>query len=139
MRSKQLRNLIAKYNLHAKVISSDQLLITGTEHYIVNSDPSNMPGRHWMCIFNSNPVEFFDPLGYNPSHYGFEDKLSKYFVYNNIRLQGSSSLLCGEFCIFYLYFRRKGFVMDDIIHYLHNSFIENDSIVGAFVNKLIKT
>jgi hypothetical protein len=29
--------------------------------------------------------------------------------------------------------------MDDIIHYLHNSFIENDSIVGTFVNKLIKT
>ena len=39
--------------------------------YIVNSDPSYLPGEHWIAIYfpSQSVPEFFDSLGKTPSYY----------------------------------------------------------------------
>ena len=35
--------------------------------YIVYTDPSNMPGQHWIVIYIRENVDYFDPLGRAPN------------------------------------------------------------------------
>ena len=69
---------------------------------VVNTDPSNEPGRHWCSIFinQHGTGEFFDSYGNHPSHYGkaFVDFLNRHckrWTYNNVGLQGPFSATCG--------------------------------------------
>lgn len=134
MNSSELRAMIVKHSLNAEVVAWDE--ISGDGHCIVNSEPSTLPGRHWMCVFNSNPMEFFDPLGHDARHYNLDTNLKNNYVYNNTKVQGPFSVKCGQFCLFYLYHRCNGYTMLDIVNILDNSFIVNDKIVSSFVNKL---
>lgn len=61
------------------VLASDQLTHVALcpNHrprlYIVNTDPSWLPGRHWVVIYipqeTNAPAEFFDSLGKHPDTY----------------------------------------------------------------------
>ena len=51
-------------------IPSDAILHTvRNRFYIVNTEPSHLPGSHWVCIYNGKVPEFFDSLGKDPSFY----------------------------------------------------------------------
>ena len=39
------------------VLASDEL----PHRYIVNTDPSNMPGQHWIVIYIGENVDYFNP------------------------------------------------------------------------------
>src|SRR5438128_1093615 len=42
--------------------------------YIINSDPSNKPGQHWLAVYKESQdgaLEFFDSYGQHPSNYSF--------------------------------------------------------------------
>lgn len=82
--------------------------------YVVNTDVSSEPGRHWVACFASSPssvVEFFDSYGKPP------------WAYPNIRFpvvqrrvlrafttsfQSPNSLVCGHYCVYYLCCRASG-------------------------------
>ena len=43
------------------------------ELIICNTDPSNLPGKHWLLFFfYDNTVDYFDSLGKDLSYYGKE-------------------------------------------------------------------
>lgn len=82
---------------------------------IVNSDPSDKPGTHWVAFFmnksqqieDNRPIlEFFDSYGLPPSTYSFDHISSAFNVLSNkYSLQSYSSTVCGHYCLFYLYLR----------------------------------
>ena len=78
---------------------------------IVNTDPSNKPGTHWVAFFMeksnkqiSSTLEFFDSYGLHPSAYSF-NVTNFNIIYNKETLQSISSNVCGHYCMLYLYLR----------------------------------
>ena len=56
------------------VYASDKLPVQVAKYpkaYVVNVDPSDRPGSHWVAFFSSSSekAEFFDSLGQNPEIY----------------------------------------------------------------------
>ena len=68
--------------------------------FIVNTDPSSLPGRHWVVIYFPNEeckeiAEYFDPLGNEP-HRSLEEYLLSTnpfgrYVFSDIRVIGAYS------------------------------------------------
>lgn len=102
--------------------------------FILNTDPSNKPGEHWLAIYydeNQN-AEFFDPAGYDPSRYRlltYLDKTSKSWKFNNQRLQGFFSELCGQYCILYLITRCGNYSLKTFINMFTTDYDKNDDII----------
>lgn len=136
MKSSELQRIVNKWGLNTRIVPLDGFQLNIDSNFIINSDPSHLPGRHWFAVFNTSPVEFFDPLGKDANYYGLEDKLPINFIYNKTRVQGPTSILCGQFCIYYIFLRSSGLSMLEIVNILSSDYVMNDKIVCSFVNKL---
>jgi len=97
---------------------------------IANTDKSNQKGTHWIAMYKDiNICEFFDSYGRPP----FKNKyLGKNYIYNNKILQSFNTYVCGEYCLYFLYYRCRGNTLIEIIDTLK---CEGDSIVEDFVSQ----
>ena len=128
---------IAKY--YGGVLAKDLLPDTAVKpgFYIVNQDPSNKEGSHWIVMFvcNNQITEYFDPLGKAPLTY-FRDYMrlqSQIYQYNMKRCQNYFSNLCGQYCLFYCYFRARSYAMQDILDMFdEKDLVYNDQVVYFF-------
>lgn len=104
--------------------------------YIINQDPSTEPGSHWIALFINNIPEHFDSLGYQPIKY-LENYLivnGPNFIVNTKRVQNYTSNSCGMFCLFYAYFRCRGYSFNEIMHMFSDNLILNEFVVQSFYN-----
>lgn len=90
--------------------------------YICNTDPSHLPGQHWVVVWMETPrkAEFFDSLGQCPEHYDdrikdFIIRNSEKFKCNEIRLQKRNSTTCGYHVLFYLLMKCRHYTLSDIV------------------------
>ncbi len=88
--------------------------------YIINTIPTFTSSiGHWiMCIFgislNGRRTLFFDPLGHHYSMY--DNKIGSFMEHNSDRItislsypvQSDQSIMCGEYCLFFLAMLVKG-------------------------------
>jgi hypothetical protein len=121
---------------YLKKIPPSRLLPAG---YIVNTAPSSHDGEHWVAFyFTEDTAEFFDSYGQDPkpemvkflASYGHRS-----WATNGRRLQGSLSTVCGQYCIFFLTLRTRGWSMKEIDGQFGVEYEWNDNLVAAFVNK----
>lgn len=124
------------------VFSIDNLPESVSESiYFINSDPSYLPGMHWICVYfpKNSPAEFFDSLGHAPNYYS--QKLSLFmkntFIYNTRRLQAYNSNTCGLYCLFFLYYRIRGYSFSEILENFTPNLDINDKIVIDFYLKKV--
>lgn len=110
--------------------------------YIVNTDASGQEGKHWVAIYleNGERGDFFDSYGNPPSWLAVEFvkflKRNVYgYSYNDKRLQGYYSTVCGQFCLFYLYHRCRGYDPREITRMFGKDGDVNDVLVNEFVNE----
>ena len=110
--------------------------------YIVNTDGSREEGKHWVAIYleNDERGDFFDSYGNPPSSLAEEfDKFLKRNVhgysFNDRRLQGAYSTVCGQFCLFYLYHRCRGYDTREITRMFGKDADINDVLVNEFINE----
>ena len=80
---------------------------------IANTDPSNEPGKHWVAFYidSEGRGEFFDSYGREPENPNFRNFLEtncETYGWNDRRLQGYISSVCGQYCLYYLYRRCRG-------------------------------
>lgn len=131
---------IAKYLSADKYISKffrgvfarDELVENdrGEGLYIINTDISTGPGKHWVCLFLSDETEYFDSLGLAPVEVkAFLDNRLEPYVFSSQRLQGPNSDVCGDYCILYAYFRCRGWMLEDFIKLFTTNLDQNDRIV----------
>lgn len=124
------------------MFASDQLPCRISEYpacFIVNVDPAYESGSHWLACYLSSlhHLEFFDSYGREPSH--FEGpiweyvKRFRYVDYNTSTLQSNISAVCGQYCIFYLYSKCRGYSLNDILLSLVSHPLYNDRNVYEFV------
>ena len=123
------------------VYTSDALPIhakKGPLLHIVNTDPSYMRGKHWLVIYigEDGYVEYFDPLAEATNstieHYLWRISPEGYLKITTA-LQGSTSSHCGQFCLYYSYFRARNFGMQCIVNSLTLDHASNGYIVDHFV------
>ena len=82
--------------------------------FIVNTDKNGMSSTHWICIrISKRKVEMFDSLGLvydNKLPIEILTFLQRFAVSRDIklnkRLQPDSSVLCGFYCIFFIFLRQ---------------------------------
>ena len=105
--------------------------------YIVNTGPSYKKGQHWIFIWYHDIPKYFDPLAHFPSPQMQENLfLKKSAFYRSTRqVQPSLSVKCGEYCLFYTYYRARGYSMKKIMEKFYSSRLKfNDLKVTAFYN-----
>ena len=55
------------------VLAQDELKLEynkSPKFYVVNTDPSHLPGEHWVAFYTGGRPEFFDSTGHSPRYYG---------------------------------------------------------------------
>lgn len=138
---------VARYQMGG-VCAIDQLpltLVARPAMYIVNSDRSDAGGQHWFCVFlpdgnEDKTVEVWDSIGRHPRHYGhyltdFLDRNGKQTIFNDKKLQGDCSYVCGHYCLFFTYFRCRGKPMKGI---LKEGFTSNSSLNDLLVYNFVR-
>lgn len=109
--------------------------------YILNTDHSSGPGKHWCLLFvEKRNADFFDPLGMSPDVYNFRHFLHGYKIkYNTSQVQGMFSKVCGYHCLFFAYYRCRGYSMEAILDmYEIDNTDWNDKMVVSFMLKFGK-
>ena len=118
------------------VVALDQIpkIIKKPSIFIVNSDSAHLPGRHWLAVFFTRVNEHFDSAGFYPSR-DLESELIAHgpkFRYNDTRVQAFNSETCGLFCLFYCYFRCRGYSFSDIMNMFSKNLYVNEHLVKYF-------
>lgn len=107
---------------------------------IVNLSPSYREGTHWVTLYiNSRRRGFyFDPLAQPPSKplVHFLQRNCKVYHVNDIQYQADHSLLCGMFCIVYLYFKVRNVNINSKLFTTNPTW--NDQLVQEYVRKIKK-
>ena len=73
--------------------------------YIINTDESTGPGKHWVLVYfytHSRSV-YFDSYGMDVADHRITDFIKKnalLYYYNNRVLQGALSQTCGYYCVY---------------------------------------
>lgn len=135
--------ILDKYisNVYKNVIASDELKQINNESesiFIVNTDPGYMKGTHWVAIYSKRGYcELFDSLGNDPSKYGsdFKQFMNQYetFVYSNIQIQSINSTKCGIFCIYYCYYKARGYSIEQIVDTFSTDTWVNNDLIDLFM------
>lgn len=102
--------------------------------FIVNTDPHDKPGKHWVAyFFTPSRAYFFDSYGQAPWKNELQRPMAmrKMKTYFGRRLQGHSSEVCGHYCLYFIL---------AMIHQLGFSrfgtnFEKNDILVKKFVDR----
>ena len=121
-------------------------LKTEARGYIVNTDPHDMPGRHWIALWTcGNVCEVLDsyalPLEVYQTAEPLEEWLNtrwKNVVYNEQSLQSLYSKSCGDYALMYLIDRAEGRSMAQFkARFKKHDYVYNDHKVGQMLKKLI--
>ncbi len=70
--------------------------------------------------------------GKDIEHFLINNSIECNYLYNTVRLQSSTSNMCGYYCIYYCIFRSMGYSMREIIDMFSVDLIKNDEIVKDF-------
>ena len=114
--------------------------------YIVNTDPHDRLGQHWIALWTQNNVcEVMDsyglPLDTYPQAQPLRDWLRKHWKYvvtNGTSLQGLHSQACGHYALMFLKTRANGFTMQDFVkNFSDYDRVKNDHHVGELLKQSI--
>ena len=73
--------------------------------------------RHWIAIYFVSPQEseFFDSYGFPPESYGMDGYVLRETTYYKVKpMQGLTSDVCGDHCLFYLLHRARNVDLNTI-------------------------
>ena len=99
---------------------------------IVNTDPSNLPGEHWVTIsINGEGFgEYFDSFGLPPLKieiFNFlEKKCRKGWIYNNVALQNIKSNTCGHYCVLNIIYHCQNLSNEIMVSKFNSNTLKND-------------
>ena len=90
---------------------------------VLNLDSSTGPGSHWVGIYMSTTLEYFDPLGHRPPiGLAYPGPIR----YNKKRIQHEASISCGLFSVDFVKRRLAGEQFTSIIQsYLRNRLLND--------------
>lgn len=110
---------------------------------IANTDPHNQPRTHWIAMYFVTPdeSEFFDSYGFPPETYGMDEYVLRTSTYFNDKpLQGLTSDVCGDYCLFYLLHRAQNVDLNTIqAKFKRYDSQWNDAQVAQFIHSYVQS
>jgi hypothetical protein len=146
MNTVQIKNILNRDEYSKKVfrlvVPRDKLpsKVTYPAAYVINTQGSQQRGEHWLAVFyeQSGYCSFFDSYGMSPSFYNLREfvfKTSHGFEHNMQQLQGLSSNVCGNYCVYFIMLKARGFSMKEILHLFDKeNFLMNDFKMKCFLD-----
>ena len=115
--------------------------------YVVNTEPRNKSGHHWIAIWTENNVcEIMDSFALPLDHYKLDatplaewvNRHWKYVVTNGQALQALPNQTCGHYALFYLKTKARGHSLQDFLSmFSKHDYVANDHKVGRMLKHLI--
>lgn len=100
---------------------------------ISNLDPDTKLGSHWVAMYvdNNGVGEYFDSYGRKPIgyHRAFFKRNAKILLHNGMRIQNDFTVVCGEYCLMYLYYKSRGKTMYDFVNNFSQNTLCNDLLL----------
>lgn len=93
---------------------------------IINLDQSDGGGSHWVAVFKSVLLEYFDPLAQKPPP---SLRYIGPIIYNKKQIQDQSSIACGAFTVDFVKRRLKGEDFTSILHSYTSNSLFNDLLI----------
>ena len=113
---------------------------------VVNLEPSNEDGSHWIGLFakTQDQIFYFDSYGIDSYKIRTPNDLVEEYLKENfaritrntIPFQSSFSSVCGHYCIFFIYRMSLGNSFNEILRILKRS-DNSDALVKSFLTLLI--
>ena len=150
MDTTQLIRVLKKYKFTKRtfcgVIPIDKLPIRKIKRpcsFIINTDPSSLPGQHWVTIFvpRIGKIEYFDSYGRPPDDSKIMDFIKingGEWDFNDKRIQGVQTITCGKFCVLYIAYRSVGISKKYFLNLFTNNLDQNEMLINHLFNKLYK-
>ena len=125
----------------AKVLACDQLPTyidrSRRAAFVINTDPSDMPGSHWVGLYYDAAYrfEYFDSFGLQPVHAQIVSFIrrnsNRPLLFNSRHLQDTVSAVCGLYCIYFLLVKCRGGSMQRVLYPFSSSTRQwqNDRII----------
>ena len=127
------------------VFPSDKLPIVNKypSALIANTDPHNQPGTHWIAMYFVMPdeSEFFDSYRFPPETYDMDEYvLGEATYFSDKPLQGLTSDVCGDYCLFYLLHRARNVDLNTIqAKFKRYDSTWNDAQVAQFIHSYVQS
>ena len=107
---------------------------------IVNTDPKNKRGRHWVAFYvdHEGKADYMDSFGLPPFPEAKNclDATCLEWQYSNKQLQSSLTVTCGQYCVYFLNQRCRGVPFQRILNMFTDDYERNDMFVTKFVNNV---
>ena len=138
MNTQQIESIL-KHDLYVSpsfhgVFARDQIPYFASGSCIINTAPSTQDSGHWIALYVlEGEAEHFDSYGGDVLKVLKKKWKGKSWMCNPIPLQSPLSAVCGQYCIYYLLHRARGFPMSTIVMDFGNDVDYNDQIVYQFV------
>ena len=109
--------------------------------YVINTGTKNGPGEHWVAFYISQRghCDYFESSGSPPPSpiLRWIEKRSTSVSYNTLWLQGPTSDVCGQYCVYFLRERARCRPMRDILaDFKELDFKYNDAKVARAVSRM---
>ena len=118
--------------------------VNGACAYIINTDHSRGPGKHWVCVWfdGQGGAEYFDSFGVPPT---FEPilrfirrNISGRFSYNARLFQDLLSSACGLYVMYYVLMKSRGACLSRVQQVFHPLRLRaNDIRVRSLVKNML--
>lgn len=133
---KGFRGVFAKDRL------SSLILNTFPAALVINTDKSSGPGEHWVAVYidENGYGSYFDSYGRQPlveiGQFLRKTCRNGFQLVTSMPLQALASIVCGQYCIFYLLMRMVGWSDSKIVATLtKNTAFVTDNFVNQFITK----
>jgi len=137
-----LSNVYSSMDFHG-VYPRDRLprTVDYPSSYVPHSDTSKRPGEHWVAVYfdSLRRGSCFDSCGIPPFHKQFIKFMNNHletWTFNDMVLQAPFSSVCGQYCVYFLLYKSRGFTAFEIVSRFSNNLFENDRSVSQFVLNL---
>lgn len=121
--------------LTSNVFAANRLPVhMSTPVYLIsNLDPDTKPGSHWIAIYiGTNGIgEYFDTFGRKPNsyHLSFLKRNTSRWIYSNKIIQNVFSSFCGEYCLVYIYLKRRGMSLTNFVEMFNQDTNNNNDLL----------
>ena len=107
------------------------------QYFVANTDESHREGAHWVAIRRGGPEsddEYFDSYGLFPLNQHLDTYLGPSYLKGTRTLQSAQTTVCGQYCLFFIHNRCRGWDFKTILTEFGNERLANDIKVNEWVN-----
>jgi len=138
MNTDEIRRTLRNTKNFDDVYSIDTLPARPCGLLVCNTQSSEEPGEHWICIHvdeDATVGECFDSLGRPPNNVlkRYMNVACKHWTFNSRQLQSVVSAFCGHYCIYFCMLRSRGITMNEIVASFSNDTAFNECMVHALI------